>query len=248
MNQIKLFLCRRHVWTVTEHFHKNSETNNHTSSLSGAKIYLKCFYSFLPSFLPSCFVSLLPPFLATFNIFFHSINLCFLNISSFLPSWLVYYIFLPCFLWISSFHYRPFCHNFPLPSLCPCFIFISSSLTFLIIPPLLLPSLLISCIVLTPLYWFLYHFLLPSLFFFLPSWIDSSHIPSSLPSFLTLSVWTSCHHISHLVLFICSSSLHFVAVCFITSAAGLFCFWFHESENKGNMRQAASCRSTDSPQ
>lgn len=154
------------------------------------------FYSF---FLPSCFLSLLPPFLATFNIFFHSHYLCFLDISSFLPSWLVYYILLPCFLShhsflpsflpsvcpvsfiIPSLHYVPFCHKFPLPSF-------------------LLPSVLICYIVLTFLY-ILYTLSFPPslfpLFVFLPSLIDSSNIPSSLPSvlvsFTVLSVCRSAH-------------------------------------------------------
>lgn len=279
---------------------------------------LKCFYSF---FLPSCFLSLLPPFLATFNIFFHSHYLCFLDISSFLPSWLVYYILLPCFLShhsflpsflpsvcpvsfiISSFHYVPLSQistSFLLPSVLICFIVLTflwrlyhflpscflclSSFFPWLNPQIFLPHFLLSSfpllffpsvvLLILPCFVFLLSVLtvftclaflsilrIPSFWsssfafflisFFLASCVLSSFLPSfsqSLYFLLTLSVWTSCHHISHLVLFIFSSSLHFVAVCFITSAAGLFCFWFHESENKGNMRQAASCPSTDSPQ
>lgn len=173
------------------------------------------FYSF---FLPSCFLSLLPPFLATFNIFFHSHYLCFLDISSFLPSWLVYYILLPCFLShhsclptflpsfcpvsfiIPSFHFLPFCHQFPLPSF-------------------LLPSVLICYIVLTFLY-ILYTLSFPPslfpLFVFLPSLIDSSNIPSSLPSVLVSFTVLSVRRSAHASLFCLPSFCPYCLNCFLS--------------------------------
>lgn len=195
-------MSRRHVSTVTEH--KNTEIKNHTCSFStssGAKINLKCFYSF---FLPSCFLSLLPPFLATFNIFFHSHYLCFLDISSFLPSWLVYYILLPCFLShhsflpsflpsvcpvsfiIPSLHYVPFCHKFPLPSfLLPSVLICYIVLIFLYTDAFIISSLLVSFVCLPSFPdWFLKYSFLTS---FCPCFLYCSFRPSFCSYFLVLS-------------------------------------------------------------